>query len=122
MGEFVSLEQAAAYNEVSKISLQKLRYKDKKAGRSDRFRDDKVLLDFKNPFEIEISKLYYKAACIAGNEKKLIKELSNELGLRRDSLRYYLKYFFFMYFNKAQQIKDALEQYCKNTLWGAIEI
>ena len=47
MGEFVSLEQAAVYNEVSKTSLQKLRYKDKKAGRSDRFKDDKVLLDFK---------------------------------------------------------------------------
>ena len=122
MAEFVSLEQAAAYNEVSKISLQKLRYKDKKAGRSDRFRDDKVLLDFKNPFEIEISKLYYKAAFIAGSEKKLIKELSNELGLRRDSLRYYFKYFSFKHFKKAQQIKDALEQYCKNTLWGDIEI
>ena len=122
MGEFVSLEQAAAYNEVSKISLQKLRYKDKKAGRSDRFRDDKVLLDFKNPFEIEISKLYYKAAFIAGSEKKLIKELSNELGLRRDSLRYYFKYFSFKHFKKAQQIKDALKQYCKNTLWGDIEI
>ena len=77
MGEFVSLEQAAVYNEVSKTSLQKLRYKDKKAGRSDRFKDDKVLLDFKNPFEIEISKLYYKAAFIAGSEKKLIKELLN---------------------------------------------
>ena len=122
MCEFVSLEQAAAYNEVSKITLQKLRYKDKKAGRSDRFRDDKVLLDFKNPFEIEISKLYYKAAFIAESEKKLIKELSNELGLRRDSLRYYFKYFSFKHFKKAQQIKDALEQYCKNTLWGDIEI
>ena len=122
MGEFVSLEQAAVYNEVSKTSLQKLRYKDKKAGRSDRFKDDKVLLDFKNPFEIEISKLYYKAAFIAGNEKKLIKELSNELGLRRDSLRYYFKYFSFKHFKKAQQIKDALEQYCKNSLWGDIEI
>ena len=43
MGEFVSLEQAAVYNEVSKTSLQKLRYKDKKAGRSDRFRDGDIL-------------------------------------------------------------------------------
>lgn len=121
MSEFVSLEQAAAYNEVSKISLQKLRYKDKKVGRSDRFKDDKVLLNFKNPFEIEISELYYKAACIAGSEKKLIKELSNQLGLRRDSLRYYFKYFSFKHFKKAQQIKDALEQYCKYSLWGDIE-
>ena len=86
------------------------------------FKDDKVLLDFKNPFEIEISKLYYKAACIAGNEKKLIKELSNELGLERDSLRFYFNYFSFKHFKKAQQIKDALEQYCKNSLWGDIEI
>ena len=122
MAEFVSLEQAAAYNEVSKISLQKLRYKDKKAGRSDRFRDDKVLLDFKNPFEIEISKLYYKAAFIAGSEKKLIKELSNQLGLRRDSLRYYFKYFSFKHFKKAQRIKVALMKYCENSLWGDIEI
>lgn len=122
MGEFVSLDEAAAYNEVNKISLQKLRYKDKKAGRSDRFKDGKVLIDFQNHLEIEISELYYKAAFIAGNEKQLITDLAKELGLKRDSLKYYFDYFCFKHYKKAQRIKEALENYCKNSLWGDIEL
>lgn len=122
MNEFVSLGEAAYYNDTTKLSLQKLRYKDKITGRTDRFMGDKVLLNFKNPLEFEISELYYKAAFIAGSEKQLVKELSSELGIKPDTLKHYFNRFCFKHFKKALIIKEALERVCKNSLWGDIEL
>lgn len=119
----MSLDEAALYNDVDKVSLQRLRSKDKKNGRNDRFVNGKVLINYKKPCEFEISKLYYKALFICnGHESELADELAKIMGLNKKSVYMYLYRFNFKHYKKALKLKEALERVCKNSLWGDIEL
>lgn len=115
--EYVSLDEAAAYNDTSVRALQKLRFQDKKVKRTCRFKDDKVLLNYKKPLEFVISDLYYKAVFIAGSERSLAFEIAPTLKMKKESAYAYLHRFNFKHFKKANELKNALETYCNNSIW-----
>ena len=118
MNELVSLDECAFYNDTSKVNLQKLRYKDKLINRDDRFFNGKILLNYKNPLEFELSDLYFKALFICGGkEHDLAKEIAPMLKMKASSVYCYLHRFNFKHWKKAHLLRDVLNEYCKSSIW-----
>lgn len=116
--EFISLDECALYNDTSRLALQKLRSKDKAIERTDRFQDGKVLMNYKNPLEFELSELYYKAVFVAGTEYELAKEIAPMLKMKASSVYSYLHRFNFKHFKKSYRLRDVLQSYCDTSLWS----
>lgn len=121
MREFISLDECAQLNETTKLNLQKLRWADKKRGRTDRFVGDEVLINYLNPLFWELHEWYFKAMEVAGDRSyHLATKIASVIGEKPQST---YKYFWRMSFknqNKARKVLKALKAYCKeNDLWYA---
>lgn len=120
MTELVSLDECAFYNDTNKINLQKLRHKDKLINRDDRFIDDKVVLNYLNPLEFELSDLYYKALFACGSEGELAKEIAKILKLKSASVYAYLYRFNFKHYKKAHALRRALNEIINTSIWSVV--
>ena len=110
MSAFVSLDEAAAFHGISKLSLQKLKSSDKRLGRSDRFTDDGlVLLDLSNPLYEKTTYYYYKA--VAGNERALARAIAIRLGKSEHTIYSLFRRFKFKNQYTATKLIGALQNY-----------
>ncbi|ALV24950.1 hypothetical protein CIG2463D_1382 [Campylobacter iguaniorum] len=108
----VSLEECAAYHDIPKINLQKLRYADKIHGRNDRFMEDKVILDFNNPLYNDTTKIYFKALGVAGgNERELARYVAKQTGKNEWSIYMLFRNFKFKNQEFSKRLIEILENY-----------
>ena len=112
MRSFVTLDKAASYHGISKISLQKLKSSDKRLGRTDRFTcDGLVLLDFSNPLYEKTTYYYYKALSVAGNERTLARAIALILGKSENTIYSLFRRFKFKNQSTATKLIAALKSY-----------
>lgn len=112
MQAYVTLEQAASYHGISKISLQKLKSSDKRLGRSDRFTcDGLVILDFSNPLYEKTTYYYYKALSVAGNERTLARAIALILGKSENTIYSLFRRFKFKNQSTSTKLIAALKSY-----------
>ena len=112
MSAFVSLDEAAAFHGISKLSIQKLKSSDKRLGRSDRFScDGLVLLDFSNPLYEKTTYYYYKALAVAGNERALARAIALNLGKSEHTIYSLFRRFKFKNQSMATKLIVALQNY-----------
>lgn len=109
---FVTLDKAASYHGISKLTLQKLKSSDKRLGRTDRFTcDGLVLLDFSNPLYEKTTYYYYKALTVAGNERTLARAIAINLGKSEHTIYSLFRRFRFKNQSMAKELIVALQSY-----------
>ena len=112
LSAFVTLDEAAAFHGISKLSLQKLKSSDKRLNRRDRFSDDGlVLLDFSNPLYEKTTYYYYKALAVAGNERALARAIAISLGKSEHTIYSLFRRFKFKNQYTATKLIVALQNY-----------
>lgn len=114
----VSLEECAGINNTTKINLQKLKYVDKVNGRNDRFKGDKVEINYLNPLFTTTTQWYFNALCVAmGNEKELARQIATRLNKPIDTIYIYFRNFKFKNQAFSLELIEALKDYVqKNTV------
>ncbi|OCR88898.1 hypothetical protein CFT12S00416_05595 [Campylobacter fetus subsp. testudinum] len=108
----VSLEECAAYYDIPKLNLQKLKYADRVNGRNDRFEGDKVSLDYQNPLFHATSRAYYRALGVAGgNERELARVVAKKTGKNEWNIYMLFRNFKFKNQEFSKELITILEKY-----------